>query len=92
MNDGTGSFTHCPGCPGMLKMDESTLRFSHDGPHDSDCLWKTIEPVNIQAVIGYRRGDWKFDEQGNIVKHPPISEAQFKDNVINVDFKNKKKL
>ena len=94
MNDGTGSFTHCPGCPGLLKMDESTLRFSHDGPHDADCLWKTIEPVNVDAVIGYRQGKWDFDAEGNIVKHlsSPISETQFKDNVIKVDFKNKKRL
>lgn len=92
MSDGEGTFTHCPGCPGMLKFNESNGRFSHDGPHDADCLWKTIEPVNFQALLGYRQGKWEFDEQGNIVKHPPISEAQFKDNVINVDFKNKKKL
>lgn len=92
MSDEEDVIIPCAGCPGNMKLNKDTGRFSHHGPHDPDCLWKTIEPVNWTAVQGYHMGEWAFDEDGNWVKTPPISSTQFENNVIKVDFKNRKRI
>jgi len=94
----------CPGNCGStmtLKEDESAggiKRWSHTGFHDVNCIMNHYEPLSQQAMMGHRRGDWKvnLEVDGGIERverpKPPVSQEQFKDNVINVDFKNKKRI
>jgi len=86
----------CPGCGGYLRLNNDTLRFAHEGPHDPDCNFKSVEPINFQVITAYKRGMWRFTPDGKVERTPtpPISGEQFgnSDNVINVDFKNKKRI
>lgn len=90
--------TDCPGCAGKLALNEETEKLSHYGPHPMDCPWKAIEPLNWQVLHGYRQGLWEFDENGKATRYAtpaneaPISNEQFKDNVIKVDFQKKKRI
>lgn len=93
------SIIPCLGCAGNLKLDGETERLSHIGPHSMDCPWKKIEPVNWQVLAAYRQGLWEFDENGESTRYavpegqtPPVSNEQFKNNVIKVDFENKKRI
>jgi hypothetical protein len=85
----------CPDCPGIMQLNNKN-RYSHVGPHDADCIWRKYEPVNWDSIHSYMHGVWEFDEKGEpkAVEPPasPISAPQFENNVIKVDFKNRKRI
>jgi hypothetical protein len=78
---------NCPGsCGGnlVLKEDETgNRRWKHGGFHDVNCVLNHYEPLSEQAIMGYRRGQWKInpDVEGGIERveqtAPPISQEQF---------------
>lgn len=84
----------CPDCSGVMELNEDN-RYKHVGLFDAACPWRKVEPVNWNIVHDYK-SKWKFDENGEPVKieapAQPISNEQFKDNVIKVDFEKKKRI
>jgi len=95
--------TNCPGCAGKIHLDEETKLWSAKGPHHPDCIIKNYyETLSTRDVTNHKRGKWRvnvnapdgieYTKPEPAPTPPPVSTQQFTDNVINVDFKNKKRI
>jgi len=83
----------CPECPGIIGIDMSEMAWEHTGPHSADCPIQTEEPLaHYDLMNKYILPKFaEIEEQENAKANPNASQEQF-GQVVNVDFKNKKRL
>jgi hypothetical protein len=82
----------CPNrCGGRMALNKRSMTWKHVGVHRANCILKKFEPMSHMAMNGLLRGIERVQNEQN---QEVLNDQQFTsgDNVIPVDFKNKKKL
>lgn len=80
-------YIFCPKCKGTLGINTDKMEWKHVGPHSVDCPIRAEEPIEHIDLIRNHMTHPDIEEEDE----SPISQEQF-GQVINVDFKNKKRL
>jgi hypothetical protein len=85
----------CPGgCGQTITYNKEYDDWTHSGLHDTSCPFHAVEPMRHQAVLGFRWGKWKFNDQGKVErieqKPEPVPEPKLAD-VISLAQHRKKK-